>query len=420
LYVGYSVRRYAPTALDTPVRPTPYPLRATSAADGRFHFAFTKSELDAKWLDDRRPAVVAVADGYGPDWAEVGESGKGTELSLKLVEDLPVNGRILDPNRQPVAGVKVFVREVISDPEAGAARFLRRDINYWYPRSWKGPFPGQASSATTDADGWFRLTGLGRDRIVTLALEGPAVPHTSFTAVTRSAIESPAGVNGATFDYVAVPVRSIRGRVRDQVTGKPVAGVKMSVLQCVPGQSTTLTDEDGRYEILGCPKGQGYLVKAQPPIGQPYFAASACTKETDGPGPLIVDIDLVSGIPLSGRVTDLSTHKPPRTAVVEYCPLARNPHSSKIMHGSLAASSAVIRPDGSYRLVVLPGPGVVYVTASPRHAYAVAALDDKELGDLFHDGKPHHRGQYLHTALGGAEQRVGGESSMSTSTVPCR
>jgi RNA polymerase sigma factor (sigma-70 family) len=68
LYMGYSIRRYAPPAApEAPFRPTPYALRATSEADGQFHFAFARSELDARWLDERRPAVVAIADGYGPD-----------------------------------------------------------------------------------------------------------------------------------------------------------------------------------------------------------------------------------------------------------------------------------------------------------------------------------------------------------------
>src|SRR5262249_10067681 len=153
------------------IRQTAYPLRATSGADGRFHVAFTRSELDARRLDDSRPAVVAVAGGYGPDWAEGGEPGRGAELSLKLVEDLPVAGRILDQNRQPVAGAQVLVVGVTGDSEEGVTRFRQGEINSWSPRSWRGPLPGQPPGVTTDADGRFRLTGLGRDRIVRLALE---------------------------------------------------------------------------------------------------------------------------------------------------------------------------------------------------------------------------------------------------------
>src|SRR5262249_33885251 len=194
---------------------------------------------------------------------------------------------------------------------------------------------------TTEADGRFRLTGLGRDRIVALALEGPAIQHTVLGAVTRPAQATPYPSRvGATFDYVASPSRPIRGVVRDQATGKPVAGVKMSVPQT---PSAALTDEDGRFELLGCPKLRGYTVVAQAQIGQPYFAASAWVPDKAGPDPLTVAFDLVSGIPLRGRVTDQATGKPPRAAVVEYYPLFPNPHSPKLTNGiTMAASSALI------------------------------------------------------------------------------
>ena len=54
---------------------------------------------------------------------------------------------------------------------------------------------------------------------------------------------------------------------------------------------------------------------------------------------------------LVGRVTDQSTQKPPLRAVVQYYPLFPNHHSSEIANGFLAASSAVIQPDGSFKAV---------------------------------------------------------------------
>jgi RNA polymerase sigma factor (sigma-70 family) len=202
LYVGYSVRRYAlRSAPDNQGRQTDCPLRATSGGDGRFHIAFARSELDPRWLDDWKPAVVAVADGHGPDWAEIPAAAwsrnraptEGAELSLKLVADLPVNGRIVDQDHKPVAGAKVLVRDVICDSEEGVTRFLRGDGNSWSPRSWKGPLPQQPLDVTTDADDRFSLTGLGRDRIVRLALEGPTIQHAVFMAATRPSPVAPEG-----------------------------------------------------------------------------------------------------------------------------------------------------------------------------------------------------------------------------------
>jgi hypothetical protein len=359
---------------------------------------FTTSELDARWLDGSRPAVLASADDFGPAWAEVGESGLDAELSLRLVEDLPVDGRILDQNRNPVAGARLLVVDVTGGSEEGVTSLLKGGDDSWPLRRWMGPLPGRPPGVTTEADGRFRLTGLGRDRVVRLALEGPAICQTVLAAATRPAAATPSfgGVSGATFEHVALPSRPIQGVVRDRVTGKPVAGVKISA----PGYlSTALTDEDGRYDLPGCPRVERQFVLAESQNGQPYFAAWA--QVPDGPGldPVTANPELVGGIHLHGRVRDGTTQKPPRTAVVDYYPLFPNPHCSRITSASMAAaSSALIRPDGSYSLVVLPGPGVVCVAASPRNSYAVARVDEKDLANLFHDGMDHGQGQCLYTA----------------------
>jgi RNA polymerase sigma factor (sigma-70 family) len=383
LYVGYSgrhnVRHSSP---DMQLQETAYPLRATSGADGRFQFTFAQSELDPKSLDDSKPAVAAVADGLGPDWAEIGTSTGGNELNLKLVQDLALDGRILDHDRRPAPGVKVLVRDIMSDSEDGVTRFLRGDSSSSSHRSWIGPLPGQPPAVTTNADGRFHLAGLGRDRVASLAVEGPAIQYTVFQAATRPAAAIPDGawIKSAFFDYVTSPSQTIRGVVRDKATGKPLAGVKMSAQET---SATSRTDEAGRFQIPGCPKGkQGYVVMAQPQSGQPYFAASArVMDQTDSDSPT-VDFDLVGGIPLSGRVMDQTTQKPPRTAYVEYYPLFPNAYSSEITNGIVAASSSIVEPDGSFRLVVLPGPGVVCAAALPRNSYAVAVIDESELANL--------------------------------------
>jgi hypothetical protein len=49
----------------------------------------------------------------------------------------------------------------------------------------------------------------------------------------------------------------------------------------------------------------------------------------------------------------------------------------------LPASTASVRPDGSYSLVVLPGPGLIGVVASPREDYAVADVMHKQWAGLW-------------------------------------
>ncbi len=86
-----------------------YAVRATSDDNGRFQLTFAKSELTAPDDPQQSPTgqVMAVAKGYGCDWASIVADGKAGELTLRLVKDLPINGRLLDPDRKPFAGPKV-------------------------------------------------------------------------------------------------------------------------------------------------------------------------------------------------------------------------------------------------------------------------------------------------------------------------
>jgi RNA polymerase sigma factor (sigma-70 family) len=402
LYVGYAPRRNEPDAIAAhqPI----YPLRAASGSDGGFGFTFARSELDERYLDASRPVVIAEADGFGLDWAEI--RGSAATLRLRLVEDFPLEGRLLDAQCKPVAGAKASVLEVSSYSAEGLTRYLQdRRRASGAVKSCRGPLPGRLAQVTTAADGRFRLTGLGRDRLVTLRFEGPAPLPSGCVAATRPSAAVPDNVGrvrGVPFEQVAtVPVlRSIRGVVRDKATGQAVDGVKMSLRG---GRSSTRTDKDGRYELRVSPEAQGLVVLAQPQNGQPYFAAAARLPNTPDPAPLNADFELIGGIPLRGRVTDQATGKPPKRAVVEYYPLYPNAHSSVLtrLEKLQAVSSAILQADGAYSLTVLPGPGVVLVVASPRDSYAVARLDDRELANLFGDDADHGGGSWLYTATGG-------------------
>ncbi len=393
LYVGYAPRRYEPDAIShQPV----YPVRATSAKDGRFQFTFARSDLDGRYLDASRPVVIATADGFGLNWAEIGGATTAI-LNMKLVEDFPLEGRVLDSQRNPVAGAKVFVRELGSNSSDGLMRSVENLNRLPATVRWCwGPLPGQPPQVTTAADGRFRLTGLGRDRRVTLAIEGPGIPRTAYAAMTHpSAV--PANLQqipGVPLECVASASRSIRGVVRDKKTGQAVPGVRISVPR---SNSSTHTDKDGRYELLVPPGLQGLAVMAQPQKGQPYFAAAAQLPNTPNQALLTADFELIGGISLRGRITDQTTGKPPKRAVVEYYPLFPNAHSSiltKLDHLQ-AASSATLLADGSYSLTVLPGPGVVLVAASPRDSYACARIDEQELANLFRDGDSKRRCETL-------------------------
>jgi RNA polymerase sigma factor (sigma-70 family) len=367
-----------------PKEPT-YPVRATSGADGRFDFNFSRSELNRTYTDNPVGQVAAVAEGFGFDVATVGEPGKDGELTLRLVKDVGIVGRILDQEGKAVPGAKVRVFDVLAykgDDLGEELEDIRKGgLGTYSAKGWSGPLPGQSATVTTGDDGRFRLTGLGRERIVHLIVEGPAIQYTRIRVMTRAAetIDGPnpsrrLRVYGAVFDHLAESSRPLRGVVRDKETRKPVAGVQISSYATT---HTTQTDKDGRYELLGYAKSQEYHVTATPGAGQPYFTASARFADAPGFTPLDADIQLVRGIPLSGRVTDKDTGKPIRGTRVEYYAVYPNPKAQDGPHESTATAGA----DGTFALVVLPGPGVLAVTAGavPQDKYMSALITLQEM-----------------------------------------
>ena len=83
---------------------------------------------------------------------------------------------------------------------------------------------------------------------------------------------------------------------------------------------------------------------------------------SNAPGvePTRLDFKLVRGIPVQGKVTNRTTGKPV-AAFVEYRPTLENPNLSSSSDVSLFEPIAT-RPDGSFTLSALPGPGVVVAT----------------------------------------------------------
>jgi RNA polymerase sigma factor (sigma-70 family) len=392
VYLGYSVRSFT-RSFD--VRKPPYAVRAVADADGQFQFSYTRAELNARWLDDSAATIAAVAEGHGTNWVEIPMPASSAELSLQLARPVTVQGRIVDERRSPVAGARIVVIDVTRDRPEETGRRLAGNLNHnpWSASSWRGPFPEQ-SDIVTDGDGRFRIPGVAADHVVRVAVEQPGLSELAFDVIARTLNGPPATIYGAEFEHVAPAARPIRGVVRDQATGKPLPGVKISAQW---HRSTALTAEDGSYQLSGCGRAQEYFLLAQPAAGQPYFMATMKVADKEAPW-LTADFELRGGIVVQGRLTDNATGKPPATASVWYHPLRPNPHAATLDLGGRAAASSAIQPDGSFNLVVLPGPGAVCALGSPRAGYAAAVLDKWEVGTLLPGGLEQTEDGHLYLA----------------------
>ncbi len=152
--------------------PFPAAESATAGADGRFELSVPRAKSD-----EDTALVAAMAANLGVGWVGVPTDGRSDDLTLRLVRDQAITGEILDFQGRPVPGATLRVLDIGAD--------LGEDLGSWLelapgdenkaPRleradyAWDGINVSRlALEVMTDAEGRFRLDGLGRNRIVRL------------------------------------------------------------------------------------------------------------------------------------------------------------------------------------------------------------------------------------------------------------
>ncbi|MGP0062865.1 MAG: sigma factor-like helix-turn-helix DNA-binding protein, partial [Isosphaeraceae bacterium] len=367
--------------LDREIEPAP---ETTSEPDGRFFLRVPPWRRNSalRRRDAMFPWVVASAPGFGPGWASaVREPGALEEATIRLVADgPPIEGRIVDLEGRPVAGVRVRVEQVWFAREGKLTDWLARAEDGGVQGPWQGlnSLP-TTTAAATGSDGRFRLTGIGRDRIAELFVSGPRIATArlyvldrdgpSVTTIdTQSMTPGPARTtyHSRQFEYAAAPTKPIEGIIRDKDTARPIAGVLVrgmvfdehsSVWQ--PGVEAT-TDVRGRYQLVGLDTATAYRLFLEPGPGLPYTKATfRVPAESPALERVDFDIALKRGILVRGRVTDKATGRPVSGYVNSYA-FADNPHIGDFpaYRGSYA-TSARLDDDGRYEVVALPGRGLI-------------------------------------------------------------
>jgi RNA polymerase sigma factor (sigma-70 family) len=407
-------------------------------------------------LNESGAFLVARATGYGLDFLQPAVDTPA-EVTLKLPKDQPIRGRVLDTQGKPVAGALVFPRRVDDYGTAGVDVFL----SHWKthdPQS--GPLGGEyqlrvgprttftlpdgrlALATKTDANGRFELRGLGADRVITLTARGAGVADTDVMIVNRANFDADAAnqaaadnrarmlpkrlpnavrdrlgrgrLSGPSVTLIAEPEKLIRGVVRDRDTGKPRPGVevtfqRVSGMELLGSTLTAITDTNGRFEIRGSRKRSGYVVEvaADPKTG--YLPSQVAATDIAGYAPIDVVIPCVKGVVLTGKMTNKETGQP-LAGVVFVEPMRDNPYLKKYLGAEGERLShiqhCVTRDDGSYRLVVIPGPVLVMAglrTSQDEVMYQPARADPK-YPQYFHT----HWGALAYVAASGGQMPVRG------------
>ncbi len=371
---------------------------ATTRADanGRFDISYRKSQFvetagrPNQW---RETYIASFADGYGPGWAHYDRLKPGEEAVVKLaVDNVPIEGRVIDLEGNPVVGATIEVGN-IAEPKGGsldaylaaiksgqAISTAYRHIDESLPHSDVQPWP----KVVTDADGRFRLTGLGRERRVILHVSGPTIVTKSIDAATRimEPIVHPAydykdaddtTQYGAQIEYTAAPSRVIEGVVRDAKTGEAIADAEIwswkFAGEDISGITTVKTKSgaDGRYRLEGMPKGDGNEIIVVP-TDLPYFVAEFDVPNPPGTEPAPLDVELHRGVWVTGRVTDKATGEPV-SAQMHYIAFPDNKLAHELpefiwgAHGMRVQDRFRTDASGNYRVVALPGHGIIGVKA---------------------------------------------------------
>jgi RNA polymerase sigma factor (sigma-70 family) len=382
---------------DYVVRPGVSAEYATTDADGRFEFTLPHRNFDGMSV-----AIVATSPKHGLGWIEtrIDKVVDPENLTLRLVEDEPITGQVVDLQGKPVVGATLRVLQIRASPgedlgpwdaAVKAKKGLSFQLDHQYlPRLLTASeVPVLAGKITTDADGRFKLSGIGRNRLVTLRIDGPTIASTKLHVLTRPGKTIEVPETSANFDYgepgtvttyypgefrhVAGPTIPIVGVVRDKDTKKPLSGVTVKSYKLAHNPLhgvdfiQTTTDADGRYRLVGLPVGEGNKIMLVPPDDQPYLPVHAEVPVGPGFDPVTIDFDLKRGVWIEGKVTDKQTGKPVR-ATVEYFSLYENPNLQDYpgFDGTIALDGTRLKAtkeDGSYRVVGLPGPGLVAVRA---------------------------------------------------------
>ena len=281
---------------------------------------------------------------YGIPSARVTQQGRSIQ---------PIEGRIVDLQGQPVAGVEIQITNVMKNDSGDLTKWLK-EIKGGLPVSGSGQYGnptiqcwseyGSGATVKTNADGRFRINAIGHDHVAYLNIFGAGIVPAYITVVARpmAPIKVPTWPGqrletyyGAKFQFVAEPSQPVEGIVRDAKTGKPVAGVRVDVLQLAGNRGVgyyytkkvyAWTDARGHYRLDGLPEGTGNRIKLVPPQDSRYFARELDVPTAPGFQPVQFNIDLHVAVLIRGKLTNKVTGEPIGGADVYYAPSPGNPN----------------------------------------------------------------------------------------------
>ena len=298
--------------------------------------------------------AIAFADGYGAGWVTLDPDAVKPDADISLRPQQVIEVRLFDVQGRQAQGVSVSVSSIRRVLERGpiASRDRVEGLAFWFNDT--KDLPVWPKPMVTDAEGRFTLRGIGRDVRVSLTVRDPRFGQQEISIET----DDPGDAKQLTM--ALRPATIIIGRVTYADTGKPAPQASITVGTDREGNAGFRTtyfqaDNDGRYRANPSPADR-FRVWASAPNGQPYMSVSKSFDWPKGAVEQTVDLVLSRGMLIHGKVTEHGSGKPVAGALVSFnAPFKPGAGSTNL---STQAESAA---DGSYELVVVPGPGYLAV-----------------------------------------------------------
>jgi RNA polymerase sigma factor (sigma-70 family) len=349
-------------------------------AEGRFFLTVPRTSSMRNWAAD----VIARHADYGLHWQSFDPDAERPEVTVSLLPEQVIRGQLMDIQGLPAAGVKLHLARVVREdnPDGrmrreaaiaaekrraeGNMMQMRKDVIFQNDQIFlHDPLDGFAlwpRAVTTDKDGRFVLHGVGRGMGVSLYAHDDRFAFQSLDIQDMSKTKNDAIVR-RTLD----PARVLEGRITCADTGKPAANVEV---RGWGWGSRTHTDADGRYRVSSA-KGPQYngeevgILMVFPPQDPPYCNSQKEFRWPKGVVKHTLDIALLRGVLVRGKVTEEETGKPVAGAQVRYWTQQNNPSLSLEEMGPYnfvnGKDSATTAADGTFRIACRPGPGYLII-----------------------------------------------------------
>jgi RNA polymerase sigma factor (sigma-70 family) len=284
-------------------------------------------------------------------------------VDLQFGPPAPFQGRIVDEQGRPIAGVKVSLDFVDN------FRTQDRAENTSFVTLWLVVPEGQLGT-TTDRDGRFRLAVVPKDCFTWLSVHHPDYADATLSAFSHepgatvrlpdlqgvrvSPTPKPEEVWTGDIDLTLFKPRAIPVRVVDSLSGRPVPKIYVSASNSgrVRYQSYGQTDADGRVR-LRLPPGE-YKSLARGPRGSDYiWYQDTFTVTTDAEQPR--EVRLVPGCVLKVEAIDADTGRPLAGVTIGAAPQAGGPPITGIGDDTGIVQETRTDARGQVRITVAPG-----------------------------------------------------------------